>query len=99
MGPGAQESIRASLVSAGAKIGWFGVEVGRWMCSLRLSTSNTAANLIRRKRKVSNLNDELMNAIMDAMTAQLSMSRQALNSEALRARMLATILDPGKFWG
>ena len=46
-----------------------------------------------------NLNDELMNAIMDAMTAHQSMSRQALNSEALRARMLATILGPGELWG
>ena len=44
-----------SLVSAGAKVGWFGVEVGRWMRSLRLSTSTTAASLISRKRKVSNL--------------------------------------------
>ena len=45
-----------------------------------------------------NLSDELMNAIMDAMTAHQSMSRQALNSEALRARMLATILGPGELW-
>ncbi len=39
----------------------------------------------------SNLYVELMNVIIDAVTAHLSMSRQALNSEALRARMLATI--------
>jgi len=35
------------------------------------------------------LNDELMNAIMDAMAAHQSMSKQALNSDSLRARLLA----------
>ncbi len=39
-----------------------------------------------------------MNAIMDAMAAHQVMSRQALNSESIRARMLATLLGPGELW-
>ncbi len=38
------------------------------------------------------LPDELMNAIMDTMAVHQSMSRQALNSDAIRAAMLATML-------
>eukprot|EP01037_Dinobryon_pediforme_P005926 gene5926-5995_t len=44
------------------------------------------------------LNDELMNAIMDAMAAHQSMSKQALNSDTLRARLLVTLLGPGQLW-
>ncbi len=44
------------------------------------------------------LQDELMNAIIDAMAAHQNMSRQALNSEAVRARMLAVLLGPGELW-
>ncbi len=39
-----------------------------------------------------------MNAIMDAMAAHQTMSKQALNSEIIRARMLATLLGPGELW-
>lgn len=53
-GPVAQVSIRSSRVSARAKMGWFGVELGRWIRSFRFATSTTAASLIRRNRKVSN---------------------------------------------
>jgi type I restriction enzyme R subunit len=44
------------------------------------------------------LNEELLNAIMDAMAAHQSMSKQALNSENIRARILATLLGPGALW-
>lgn len=45
-----------------------------------------------------NLPDELMKAIMDAMEAHQTMSRQALNSELIQARILSTLLGPGKLW-
>ncbi len=45
-----------------------------------------------------NLNDELMNAIMDAMAAHESMGKQALNSETVRARLLTVLLGPGELW-
>jgi len=44
------------------------------------------------------LNEELMNAIMDTMAAHQSMSKQALNSDTLRARLLVTLLGPGRLW-
>lgn len=44
------------------------------------------------------LPDELMNAIMDTMAVHQSMSRQALNSDAIRAAMLATMLAQGGLW-
>ena len=43
-----------------------------------------------------NLPDELMKAIMDAMQAHQTMSRQVLNSELIQARILSTLLGPGK---
>ena len=39
-----------------------------------------------------------MNAIMDAMAANETMSKQALNSEATRARILAVMMGPGELW-
>jgi hypothetical protein len=54
IGPAAQVSSRVSLVSARATIGWFGVELGRWIRSFRFLTSTTAARLTGRRRKVSN---------------------------------------------
>ena len=39
-----------------------------------------------------------MNAIMDTMAVHQSMSRQALNSDAIRAAMLATMLAQGGLW-
>ena len=35
---------------------------------------------------------------MDARAAHQSMSKQALNSESIRARILATLLGPGALW-
>ena len=44
------------------------------------------------------LTNELMNAIIDAMAAHQSMSKQALNSESIRARILSVLLGPGELW-
>ena len=40
----------------------------------------------------------MMNAVMDAIAAPQAMSKQALNSESIRARMLAVLLGPGELW-
>ncbi len=45
-----------------------------------------------------NLQDELLKSIMDAMAAHESMSKQALNSETVRARLLTVLLGPGELW-
>jgi len=57
-----------------------------------------AANSKEQFANSPSLNDEQMSAIMDLMAAHHSMSKQALNSESLRARMLATLLGPGALW-
>ena len=44
------------------------------------------------------LQQELLNALMDAMSAHQSMSTQALNSESAQARILSTLLGPGELW-
>jgi type I restriction enzyme R subunit len=44
------------------------------------------------------LHDELMKAIMDAMSAHQTMSRQALNSDTIQARILSVLLGPGELW-
>jgi type I restriction enzyme R subunit len=63
-----------------------------------LLRSQAAANTKEQFGNSPNLGDELMNAIMDAMAAHQVMSKQALNSETIRARMLATLLGPGELW-
>ncbi len=45
-----------------------------------------------------NLHDELLGAIMEAMAAHSEMSKQALNSDDIRTRMLATLIGPGQLW-
>lgn len=44
------------------------------------------------------LSGALLHAVMDAMAAHQTMSAQALNSEEKRARILATLLGPGRLW-
>jgi type I restriction enzyme R subunit len=63
-----------------------------------LLRSQAAANTKEQFTNSPNLSDELMNAIMDAMAAHQVMSKQALNSESIRTRMLATLLGPGELW-
>ena len=45
-----------------------------------------------------NLQEELIKSINGAMTAHQSMSKEALNSEAIQARLLAVLLGPGALW-
>jgi type I restriction enzyme R subunit len=63
-----------------------------------LLRSQAAANTKEQFGNSPNLPDELMNAIMDAMAAHKAMSRQALNSDNIRGRILATLLGPGELW-
>jgi type I restriction enzyme R subunit len=63
-----------------------------------LLRSQAAANTKEQFSNSPSLNEELLNAIMDAMAAHQSMSRQALNSDSIRARILATLLGPGGLW-
>ncbi|MBK7263916.1 MAG: type I restriction endonuclease subunit R [Rubrivivax sp.] len=44
------------------------------------------------------LANEIMNAVMDALTAHTEMSKQALESEALRSDMKDVLLGAGKLW-
>jgi type I restriction enzyme R subunit len=60
--------------------------------------AQAAANTKEQFESSPSLNEELLNAIMDAMAAHQSMSKQALNSESIRARILATLLGPGALW-
>ena len=60
--------------------------------------AQAAANTREQFANSPTLQDELMNAIMDAMAAHQTMSKQALNSDMIRARMLAALLGPGELW-
>ena len=44
------------------------------------------------------LANEILNAVMDALTAHSVMSRQALESDALRRDMKDVLLGPGRLW-
>ena len=44
------------------------------------------------------LSREMVNAIMDADVAHSAMSKQALDSETLRAEMLAVLMGPGQLY-
>jgi type I restriction-modification system DNA methylase subunit len=44
------------------------------------------------------LNEVLMNAVIDSMAANQSMSKQVLNSETVRAQFLVALLGPGRLW-
>lgn len=60
--------------------------------------AQAAANTKEQFGNSPDLRDALMNAIMDAMAAHQTMSTQALQSDAIRARILATLLGPGELW-
>ena len=45
-----------------------------------------------------NLANEIMNAVMDALTAHSAMSMQALESEQLRNDMKDVLLGAGQLW-
>jgi type I restriction enzyme R subunit len=60
--------------------------------------AQAAANTKEQFENSPNLQEEHLNAIMDAMAAHQNMAKQALNSDTIRARMLAIILGPGALW-
>lgn len=60
--------------------------------------AQAAANTKEQFSNSPSLHDELLKAIMDAMAAHQTMSKQALNSESVQARILSTILGPGELW-
>lgn len=61
--------------------------------------AQAAANTTEQFSNSPSLDEELVNAVIDAMNAHQSMSRQALNSDEIRARILTTLLGPGDLWG
>ncbi|WP_165943644.1 hypothetical protein [Roseicella aquatilis] len=63
-----------------------------------MSPTQAAANTKEQFSNSPSLQDELLKAIMDAVAAHQSMSRQALNSESIQARILSTLLGPGELW-
>jgi len=60
--------------------------------------AQAAANQKEQFMNSPNLQDELMKSLIGSMAAHQSMSKQALNSEGLRARLLAVLLGPGELW-
>jgi type I restriction enzyme R subunit len=60
--------------------------------------AQAAANTREQFGNSPNLREELLNAIIATMEAHGSMSRQALNSEAVQAGLLAVLLGPGALW-
>lgn len=68
------------------------------MLESELLRSQAAVNTKEQFGNSPNLSDKLMNAIMDAMAAHQTMSRQVLNSDNIRGRILATLLGPGQLW-
>ena len=44
------------------------------------------------------LNNELLNAVMDAFAAHTTMSKQALDSDKVRLGLLDILLGPGQLW-
>jgi type I restriction enzyme R subunit len=44
------------------------------------------------------LSNEILDAIMDAFAAHEAMSKQALDSEAVRAGLKDILLGPGRLW-
>jgi type I restriction enzyme R subunit len=60
--------------------------------------AQAAANKKEQFLNSPNLQDELMKSLIDAMAAHQTMSKQALNSENVRARLMTVLLGPGELW-
>lgn len=60
--------------------------------------AQAAANTPEQFANSPDLKDALMAAIMDALEAHQAMSSKALGSDAVRARILSTLLGPGELW-
>ena len=85
-------------VTEGDKVSYVDSVIKGKMLESETLRAQAAANTQDQFSNSPSLNDELMNAIMDAMAAHQTMSRQALNSDMVRARMLSVLLGPGALW-
>jgi type I restriction enzyme R subunit len=81
----------------GDVVSWFET-VGTKMIEAPVLQAQAAANPKAQFMNSPSLDEELMNAIMDSTSAHQNMSRQALNSETLRASLLVALLGPGQLW-
>ena len=70
----------------------------RKMMELDVLRNQAVANTKEQFMHSPALPDELMNAIMSMEAAHQSMVQQALNSDAIRAAMLASMLAKGGSW-
>ena len=84
-------------ITEGDAVAYHGVLEAKMLESETLR-EQAAANSKQQFGSSPDLGRELMNAIMDAMTAHQEMSKQALGSEGIRARILSTLLGPGELW-
>ena len=60
--------------------------------------TQAAANTREPFNNSPNLSDELTNAIIDASTSHQNMSKPALNSETIMARLLSILVGPDGLW-
>ena len=60
--------------------------------------AHAAANTKEQFANSPSLQDALLGAIMDSLSAHQSMSKQALGSERVQAGILSTLLGPGALW-
>ncbi len=60
--------------------------------------TQAAANTREQFVNSPHLREELLNAMISTMEAHGSMSRQALNSQAIQAGLLSVLLGPGALW-
>jgi type I restriction enzyme R subunit len=67
------------------------LESGALQAQAMVNTKEQFANSPR-------LQDELLQAIIDAMSAHQAMSKQALGSERVQSGILSTLLGPGALW-
>ena len=72
--------------------------VGTKLMESETLRAQAAANTREQFANSPNLREELLNAIISTMEAHGSMSRQALNSDAIQAGLLAVLLGPGALW-
>lgn len=73
------------------------LDMGKLMESEKLQEQ--AANNTKEQFAASpDLANEILGAVMDALTAHTAMSKQALESEKLRADMKEVLLGAGKLW-
>jgi type I restriction enzyme, R subunit len=68
------------------------------LLELKILTQQAANNTKQQFANSPDLSHELMNAIMDALTAHSTMSKQALESEKVRIGLRDILLGPGQLY-